>query len=93
MATESLGAVLQQFLHHSKLRNGLRAAQIEEIWEQLMGATIAGYTNQIRIIGDKLFITSHHAALKHELSFQKELILTRVNDALGEVLLKEVIIQ
>lgn len=93
MATLSLGSVLQNFMHQSKLRNGLRAAQIEEIWESLMGATIARHTQTIRIIGEKLFITSHHAALKNELALQKTLIIQRVNEALGEALIKEVIIQ
>ncbi len=93
MSTQSIGNVLHNFMHQSKLRNGLRAAQIEEVWEQLMGATIAGHTQTIRIIGEKLFITSHHAALKNELAFQKTLIIQRVNEALGEELIKEVVIQ
>ena len=93
MATVNLGEALQNFMHQSKLRNGLRAAQIEEIWEQLMGTTIAKYTEQIKIIGDKLYITSHHAALKNELAFQKELIVERVNEAMGETIVKDVVIQ
>jgi hypothetical protein len=34
--------------HH--LKKGIRAAQIEDIWEQLMGKTVAKYTDKIQII-------------------------------------------
>ncbi len=93
MGTVNIGEALQNFMHQSRLKNGLRAAQIEEIWEQLMGQTIAKYTEQISIVGDKLWITSHHAALKNELAFQKELIVKRVNEAMGETIVKDVIIK
>jgi len=93
MAELSIQEAMQQFLKKSRLKSGIQAAQIESIWEQLMGNTIAKYTDSIKIIGSTLFITSEVAPLKNELLYQKETIIQRINDALGEKVIKEVVIK
>ena len=67
--------------------------QIEDIWESIMGKTIARYTDKLQIFGDKLIITTQVAPLKQELIYQKEKIILRVNEALGQKVIKEVVIQ
>ena len=67
--------------------------QIEEVWEKIMGKTIARYTDKLQIFGDKLIITTQVAPLKQELIYQKEKIILRVNEALGQKVIKEVVIQ
>jgi len=67
--------------------------QIEEVWEEIMGKTVARYTDKLQIIGDKLIITTRVAPLKHELIYQKDKIKQRVNEALGQKTVKEVIVQ
>jgi len=58
-----------------------------------MGKTIARYTEEIKIINDTLFITTHVAPLKQELIFQKEKIKLRVNEALGKKVIKEIVVK
>ena len=58
-----------------------------------MGKTVARYTDKLQIIGDKLIITTHVAPLKNELKYQKEKIKQRVNEALHQKVINEVIIQ
>lgn len=84
---------MQQFLLHSRLKTGVQAMQIEDVWENIMGKTIAKYTDKIQIIGGTLFITSTVAPLKNELLYQKERIIERVNEALGEKTIKEVVVK
>jgi len=84
---------MKQFLDKSKLKNGIRAVQIEELWEQIMGKTIARYTEKIQIINQTLFIKTHVGPLKQELVYQKEKIKDRVNEVLGENIIQEVVIQ
>ena len=67
--------------------------RIEELWEEIMGKTIAKYTDKIQIIGTTLFITSTVAPLKNELLYQKEKIIERVNEAMGEKIIKDVVIK
>ncbi len=89
----SFQEAMQQFLKHSRLKTGIQAMQIEEVWEQIMGKTVAKYTDKIQIIGSTLFVTSTVAPLKNELLYQKEKIIERVNEALGEKVIKDVVVK
>ena len=93
MAQYSLGEAMQEFLKGSRIKGGIQALQIEDVWEEIMGKTVARYTDKLQIIGDKLIITTTVAPLKSELKYQKEKIRQRVNEALGQEVINEVIIQ
>ena len=93
MAELSLSEALQLFLKKSKLKTGLQAVQIEEVWEKIMGKTVAKYTDKIQIMGTTLFVSTTVAPLKNELVYQKEKIITLVNEALGEKVIKDVVIK
>ncbi len=93
MGEMSLQEAMQQFLKSSRLKSGIQAAQIEDVWEKIMGKTIAKYTDQIKIVGKTLYIHSSVAPLKNELLYQKDIILQRVNDALGDKVVTEVVVK
>jgi hypothetical protein len=93
MAQFSLDQAIQDFLKASRIKGGIQALQIEDVWEAIMGKTIARYTDKLQIIGDKLFITTSVAPLKNELIYQREKIKQRVNEALKEKVITEVIIK
>ena len=93
MGEYSIGDAIQKFLEQSRIKGPIQALQIEEVWGEIMGKTIAKYTEEIRIINDTLFITTHVAPLKQELVFQKEKIKLRVNEALGKNVVKEIVIK
>ena len=93
MSEYSLAEAMKQFLNQSRLKGSVLALQIDEVWEKIMGKTIARYTDKIEIHGTTLYITTSVAPLKQELLYQKEKIMQRVNEALGEVVVKEVVIK
>ena len=93
MGEYSIGDALQKFLDESRIRGSIQALQIGDVWGDIMGKTIARYTEEIKIINDTLFITTHVAPLKQELIFQKEKIKLRVNEALGKNIIKEIVVK
>jgi predicted nucleic acid-binding Zn ribbon protein len=93
MGEFSIEEAIREFLNRSRIKGSIQALQIEDAWEQIMGKTIARHTDKLRIIGDKLIITTNVAPLRHELVYQKEKIRQRVNEALGQNIIKEVIVQ
>jgi hypothetical protein len=93
MGEYSISDAINEFLNKSRIKGGIQALQIEDVWEDIMGKTIARYTDKLQIIGDKLIITTHVAPLKQELSYQKEKIRQRVNEAMGQRIVNEVLIQ
>ena len=92
MSEYSIGDAMKKFLRGSRLNGDIQAMQITDIWEKLMGKTIAKYTDSIKIYGNKLYISTKVAPLKQELLFQKENIILRVNEALKDNVIKEVVI-
>jgi hypothetical protein len=92
MGEYSLGDALKHFLKHSRIKGSIQALQIEDVWEKIMGKTVARYTEKISIHGHTLYITTHIAPLKQELLYQKDLIRKRVNETLGENVVKEVVV-
>ena len=93
MGEFSMQDAIKQFLKQSRLKGSIQSLQIEDVWEQIMGKTIARYTDKIQIINHTLFISSTVAPLKNELLYQKEKIIERVNEALGEKAINDVVIR
>ena len=93
MSEYHIGNALKNFISKSNIKNGIRSVQIEEVWLQIMGTTIAKYTESIKIVNSTLFINTSVGPLKNELLYQKEKIMERVNEALGEKVISSVVIQ
>jgi Protein of unknown function (DUF721). len=93
MGQYKIGDAIKQFLNQSRLKGSIQALQIEDVWESVMGKTISRYTENIKVIDKTLFITTNVAPLKQELIFQREKIKLRVNEALGEKVIENIVIQ
>ena len=93
MGEIQFGDAIKDFLERSKLNNGVKALKLTDTWEQLMGKTIARYTDKIELVNRTLFIHTHVAPLKQELMYQREKIIELVNEALGPNTISEVVIR
>ena len=93
MAQMHIGEALKEFLNKSNLKSGIRAVQIEDVWSDIMGKSIARYTDKIQIIKNTLFIYTSVAPLKNELIYQKPKIIERVNEAFNENVISDVIVK
>ncbi len=93
MGEMSLGDAMREYLKRSPFRNQMNEVRIQTIWEKEMGKTIARYTQSIKLQNRQLIISTNVAPLKQELAYSKDLILQRMNTALGEKLVDKVIIR
>jgi hypothetical protein len=93
MGQYNMGDAIKQFLKSSRINGEIQALQIGDVWENIMGKTVARYTEKLRIVNKTLYITTTVAPLKQELLYQKEMIKKRVNDALGAGTVQDIIIQ
>jgi hypothetical protein len=93
MGQYHIGDAIKSMVNTSRLKSGIRSVQITTVWEELMGKTIAKYTEHIQIVNQTLFITTSVGPLKNELMYQKAQIIDRINEVLGENMIKEVIIK
>lgn len=93
MGEISLQDALGDFLNRSRMKSGMQVVQLEAAWEEIMGKTIARYTDKLQIIKTTLYITTSVAPLKNELLYQKESLISRVNELLGENVITDVVIR
>jgi hypothetical protein len=93
MAQLNIGEALKIFLDNSKLKSGVRAVQIESVWEEVMGKTVARYTDKIQLINTTLFVYTSEAALKQELLYLKSKMIERINEVLHENVITDVVIK
>ena len=49
MGEISLQDAMKQFLNNSRFKTYIQAMQIEELWEEMMGKTVAKYLSLIHI--------------------------------------------
>lgn len=89
----SLQDAMQDMLKEFRLKPQFDETRVKSLWEKIMGKTVATYTSNISVRKNVLYLTILSAPLKHELSFAKDKIKSRLNEEMGEEYVKEVVIR
>lgn len=89
---QPLKEVIHELLSKYKLQEKLNEARLINSWETLMGKVIAKRTKELYLKDKKLFIKLTSSALRQELSFSKEKIITLLNDGVGEKVIEDVVL-
>lgn len=86
----TLGDALKLFVRQMKHSDELNRIRIEKAWESLMGKGIKAQTGKIRFNKGTLNLYITSAPLKQELLMNRDKIAARLNEKLGEVVIKAV---
>ncbi|MFM1912882.1 MAG: hypothetical protein RIR51_720 [Bacteroidota bacterium] len=86
----SVGQAIDKLISLYKLEGKLNEVAIQDVWEDLLGKPIALRTTEIYIKKNILFLKIESAPLKNELWLAKDKLLERLNQKLGNTLLKEI---
>lgn len=89
--TQSLSDVLKSYVQENKLERKLNELDLIKSWEAVMGKTVARYTGNIYIQNSTLFVETTSPIVRNELLMLKEDIRTRLNEVVGEELIKTII--
>lgn len=85
--------ILNAFRRDHKYEQHLSEIEIREVWAKEMGATISKYTSKIYFRQGILYVKLDSSVLRHELYSNREMILQRLNNALGKSVVKEISLQ
>jgi predicted nucleic acid-binding Zn ribbon protein len=83
---------LNKMLEQSQWKERYLVEKIKLDWEKLMGKTVAKHTNDLIIKDHKLYIYTDVAPLKNELSYNKPLLIEKINQHLEENFIREIIL-
>ncbi|MGB1247315.1 MAG: DUF721 domain-containing protein [Chitinophagales bacterium] len=88
----SLSDALDKFAQQKKMKKPILEARIVSYWKEMMGDLVNKYTQKIYIQGKTLFVKVEAAALKNELLFSKEQIISRINTQFGENTISKLVV-
>lgn len=89
--TQSISSVLKNFVQENKLERKLNELDLIKSWESVMGKTVARYTGNLYIQNSTLFVETTSPVVRNELLMMKEEIRVRLNEVVGEELIKTII--
>jgi predicted nucleic acid-binding Zn ribbon protein len=88
-----LGDAISQLFKQEKLDIRISQFTVKNSWKEIVGETIAKSTSDISFNNSTIFISLSSAALKHELSFRKEEIISNINKFCGYKLIDAIVIK
>ncbi len=90
---EKLSDTIGDFINQDKIKPKYFQTSINSVWKELMGEMVAGYTSSIKVSGNKLILVITSGPLKHELAYNKDKLINKINERMGEDYIKEIIIR
>ncbi|MEZ4908338.1 MAG: DUF721 domain-containing protein [Saprospiraceae bacterium] len=90
---EKISDTLSKFIANDKIGSKFHQAGINKIWKDVMGDMVDMYTTSIKVNGDKLILSISSGPLKHELAYNKENLINKINERIGSEFIKDVIIR
>jgi len=85
--------LLQKQMAGSGLAERLREVEIWRLWPEVVGPAVASRAQPLRIINGTLTIAVSSAAWMQELRFLTAMMKEKLNDRLGAVLIKEIVLR
>ena len=89
----SISDALKEFVETNKLEKGLNKVNVADAWAKLMGNGVNNYTTSVSLDRDTLYVQLSSSVLREELSYGKEKIINMLNEELGKVIIKKLILR
>ena len=89
--TQSISSVLKSYVRDNNLELKLNELDLIKSWESVMGKTVSRYTGNLYIQNSTLFVETTSPIVRNELLMMKEEIRVRLNEVVGEELIKAII--
>jgi hypothetical protein len=73
-----------------QLDQRLAGDRVVKAWEELFGANFEQYVDGVQYRGNILYLSLNSSVLRQELHLSKQKIVLRLNEAIGEELIKDI---
>ncbi|WP_223034037.1 DUF721 domain-containing protein [Hanstruepera marina] len=89
----NMAEALKEFVETNRLEKGLDAVNVQDAWKNMMGNGVNNYTTAIQLKGDILYVQLSSSVLREELSYGKQKIIEMLNESLGKILIKKLVLR
>jgi hypothetical protein len=90
---QPISEVIKDLIAAYKLKDGLNAVKVKEIWDAEMGKMIAQRTTSVKLVKKMLYVSVNSSVLRNELQFKRIEIIELIKSKLGEDVIDEVFIR
>lgn len=85
--------LVKKYLDEVPYRKRLKRGMILSLWSRTVGPGIAEQTENVYFKNDKLIIKVKNPAWRHELHMKRFSIAKKLNDQVGEKIIKEIVVR
>lgn len=89
--TEQIGALLRKYMREEGLETPLNEQRLINAWKEVLGPTIASYTDNLYIRNQILYVHLTSAPLRQELMMGRELLVKNLNRHVGTTVIINII--
>ncbi len=90
---QPVGQLIRQFLRSECLESPLNERRLLNAWNEVMGPVISGYTRELYIKNQVLFVHLSSAALRQELMMERKRLVERLNEHVGAQVITDVVLR
>ncbi len=87
-----LGAIIDDMFARTGIMPEFRRQSAAAAWAAVVGSNIAAYTRNATVRDRTLHVTIGSPALKEELGYVREVLVGRINDAVGDDVISNIVI-
>ncbi len=85
--------IIRRMVEATGMRPDLMRHSVESMWPRVVGPHIAAYTGRIFVSGRTLNVYITSAALKEELGYARADLVDKLNEAVGENVIDNIVIR
>lgn len=89
--TESLSSILKNYIQENKLEPKLTEIDLINSWKAVVGEPVYRYTKNLYIKNQTLFVDTTSPIVRNELLMMKEEIRMRLNESVGQEIVKTIV--
>ncbi len=88
---KTVGEIITELLKQEKLDVALDEQRAIALWPEIVGSGVNSYTVGRSVRGGVMTVRISSAALRNELMLNRASIISRINEALGREIIKEIV--
>jgi len=90
---QPIGKLVLSFLREESLETPLNERRLLNAWNEVMGPVISGYTREIFIKNQVLFVHLTSAVLRQELMMERKRLVQRLNEHVKAQVITDIVIR
>lgn len=89
---KSISDVIKRMYDRYRLSQKMNEIDLKVVWEEIVGNLVSKHTTNLSIKGKTLYVYFDQAPLKNEMFLRREMLLTAINEKMGEGFLDKIFI-